>query len=110
MRRRRRRRKHWFWKSIIFMFFLTISFLAVLLIASFILGPPSLQRDQNTIYYSANEEVMGEEFGSEKRYWVSLDEMDDRIEKATILIEDQHFYDHFGFDFKRLAGAIWKDI
>ncbi|QGH37091.1 PBP1A family penicillin-binding protein [Gracilibacillus salitolerans] len=86
------------------------SCVAVLLIASFLLGPPSLERPQNTIYYSNSEEVIGEEFGTEKRYWVSLDEIDDHLEQATIWTEDQHFYDHYGFDFKRLAGAIWNDI
>lgn len=107
---RRRRRKRWILKSSIFLFFLMSSFLVVLLIASFLLGPPSLNRAQNTIYYSTDGEVIGEEFGSEKRYWVSLDSIDDRLEQATIMTEDQHFYEHFGFDFKRLAGAIWKDI
>ncbi|MGP4038937.1 transglycosylase domain-containing protein [Gracilibacillus sp. D59] len=97
-------------KSIFFLILMMGSCIAVLLIASFLLGPPSLDRSQNTIYYSNTEEVIGEEFGSEKRYWVSLDEIDDHLEQATIWTEDQHFYDHFGFDFKRLAGAIWKDI
>ncbi|WP_163539763.1 PBP1A family penicillin-binding protein [Gracilibacillus sp. YIM 98692] len=112
MRSRRSRKKKGFWplKLSIFLLFLIGSFLTVVIIASFLLGPPSLTRDQNTIYYGENEEVIGEEYGTEKRYWLDLDDIDDKAEKATIWTEDQHFYDHFGFDFKRLAGAIWKDI
>lgn len=93
-------------------FFLLLggSCLAVLLIASFLLGPPSLERIENTVYFSHDEEVIGETYGSEKRYWVPLSEVDDKLEQAVITTEDQHFYQHFGFDFKRLAGAIWKDI
>ncbi|GAE92550.1 multimodular transpeptidase-transglycosylase [Gracilibacillus boraciitolerans JCM 21714] len=110
MGRRSRRKKRRLWKAFIFLFLLVGSFSAVLLIASFLLGPPSLDRPQNTIYYSEDQKVIGEEFGSEKRYWMPLDMIDDRVEKATIWTEDQYFYNHFGFDFKRLASAIWKDI
>ncbi len=109
-RYRRRKRKRRLLKFSFFLVLMMGSCIAVLLIASFLLGPPSLERPQNTIYYSNTEEVIGEEYGSEKRYWVPLAEIDDRLEQATVLTEDQHFYDHFGFDFKRLVGAIWKDI
>ncbi|MGN8646434.1 transglycosylase domain-containing protein [Gracilibacillus sp. HCP3S3_G5_1] len=108
--RRRRRKKKLLLKLGVFFVLMAGSCVAVLLIASFLLGPPSLDRPQNTIYYSNDGEVIGEEFGTEKRYWVPLDEIDDRLEQATVLTEDQHFYDHFGFDLKRLAGAIWNDI
>lgn len=110
MRRRRRRRKKRWLKWGFFMFLVGASSFVFLIGASFILGPPSLERAENTIYYSSDQEVIGEEYGSEKRYWVDLDEIDDKLEKAIVWTEDQHFYDHLGFDFKRLAGAIVKDI
>ncbi|UOQ87105.1 transglycosylase domain-containing protein [Gracilibacillus salinarum] len=97
-------------KLLFFLVMMAGSCLAVLLLASFLLGPPSLERPQNTIYYGNAEEVIGEEYGSEKRYWVSLAEIDDDLEKATIWTEDQHFYDHIGFDFKRLMSAVVKNI
>ncbi|MFC4386481.1 transglycosylase domain-containing protein [Gracilibacillus marinus] len=108
--RRRYKRRMRTIKLFLFVFFSAASFLIVILGASFFLGPPSLEREQNTIYYSASGEVFGEEFGKEKRYWVGLEAIDDKVETATIKTEDQTFYDHFGFDFKRLAGAILKDI
>lgn len=109
-RRRRHKKKYRLLKVGMFLFLLGGSCIAVLLIASFLLGPPSLERIENTIYYSQDEEVIGEAFGNEKRYWVPLTDIDDKLEKAIITTEDQHFYQHFGFDFKRLAGAIWKDV
>lgn len=77
---------------------------------SFILGPPSLTTEQNTIYYSTNGEIIGEEKGSENRYWVELDQIAPAVIDATLMVEDQSFYDHHGFDLKRIAGAILKDI
>ncbi|WP_066188147.1 transglycosylase domain-containing protein [Gracilibacillus timonensis] len=97
-------------KVLFFLLMMMISCFTVLMIACFLLGPPSLDRSQNTIYFSNTEEVIGETSGSEKRYWVELPEIDDKLEKATVWTEDQHFYQHVGFDFKRLLSAIWKDI
>ncbi|MDX8045041.1 PBP1A family penicillin-binding protein [Gracilibacillus sp. S3-1-1] len=112
MRRRRSRRRRWrgLLKIGTFLVLMAGSCLLVLVVAIFLLGPPSLDRTQNTIYYSNDGEVIGEEFGTEKRYWVSIDEIDDHLKEAIIQTEDQHFYDHFGFDLKRLGGAIWNNI
>lgn len=79
-------------------------------LTSFLLGPPDLQMDQNTILYSTNEEVIGEERGPEYRQWVELSDMSEEIIAATLLTEDQNFYNHHGFDLKRIMGAIVKDI
>ncbi|MEN2767250.1 transglycosylase domain-containing protein [Ornithinibacillus xuwenensis] len=92
-----------------FSLFVVSSFLLVYLIA-FLLGPPSLANEQNTVYYSANNEVIGEEHGYENRHWVDLESMTPSIIDATLMIEDQHFFQHNGFDLKRIAGAILKDI
>lgn len=97
-------------KFALFLLMIGSSCLAVLLVACFLLGPPTLERPQNTVYFSDKEEVIGEAYGSEKRYWVPHDEIDDKVELATVWTEDQHFYRHFGFDFKRLLSAIWKNI
>ncbi|KAB8127156.1 penicillin-binding protein [Gracilibacillus oryzae] len=111
-RRRQRKRKkiRRLIKFTLFLIFLSGSFVVFLLGASFVLGPPSLEREQNTIYYSAGGNVIGEEYGKEKRYWVPLEDIDEKLIDATIWTEDQKFYEHLGFDFKRMAGAILKDI
>ncbi|WP_430790122.1 transglycosylase domain-containing protein [Virgibacillus flavescens] len=78
--------------------------------ASFLLGPPPLKAEQNTIYYSSADTVIGEEKGSESRYWVGLDEMTPYVKQAILAIEDQHFYEHNGFDYSRIAGAVLKNV
>lgn len=92
------------------MLFSTILFIASIYFISFLLGPPELTTEQNTIYYSKTEEVIGEERGTENRYSVDLGDIPDHVVDATLAIEDQHFYDHHGFDIKRIAGAALADI
>lgn len=78
--------------------------------SSFLLGPPPLTAEQNTVYYSAAGTVIGEEKGVESRYWVELNEMSPYFKKAILAIEDQDFYQHNGFDFSRIGGAVLKNI
>ncbi|MBH0230548.1 transglycosylase domain-containing protein [Halobacillus yeomjeoni] len=73
-------------------------------------GPPSLVTEQNTLYYGKDGSLIGEDHGAEERYWVSFDKMPDTIKNATIAIEDRRFYDHFGFDLKRIAAAALTDL
>lgn len=84
--------------------------LAGIYLASFLMGPPPLKAEQNTLYYSAADTVIGEEKGVESRYWVSLDKISPYLKKATLAIEDQHFYEHNGFDYSRIAAAVLKNI
>ena len=91
-------------------FLLFVMSLGGIYLISFILGPPSLTTKQNTIYYSNSGEMIGEEKGAENRYWVELEKMAPAVIDATLMVEDQNFYNHHGFDFKRIAGAIIKDI
>lgn len=45
--------------------------------------------------------------GSGKQEWVNLDEISDNVILATINTEDKNFYKHFGFDFIRIAKALY---
>src|SRR5699024_6386094 len=74
------------------------------------LGPPSLAYEENTIFYDTNEEIIGQESGSENRQPVSLDEVSPSFIDALLLTEDQHFFSHNGFDLKRIASAVLSDI
>ncbi|MGY0694970.1 transglycosylase domain-containing protein [Virgibacillus sp. FSP13] len=103
-------KKRFLLKISIGMVLLAVTFVAGVYLVSFLLGPPKLTTDQNTIYYSKDNQVIGEESGNESRYWVDLDDMSDQLVKATLLAEDQHFYDHNGFDIPRIASAIWTDL
>ncbi|GIN86464.1 penicillin-binding protein 2D [Heyndrickxia sporothermodurans] len=103
--------------------FLRLSFFALLIVLSIciaaiagiliyakILGPPQLAVPQSSLYYSSDGAIIGESNNGEKRYWVSMDSISDDLIHATISIEDQNFYHHHGFDFKRIAGAIIADV
>lgn len=87
-----------------------VSAILLIYLVALLLGPPSLMNDQNTIYYSIDNKVIGEEQGVENRYWVDLEQMSPNIINATLMIEDQRFFQHNGFDMKRIMGAILKDI
>ncbi|WP_173918535.1 transglycosylase domain-containing protein [Halobacillus sp. Marseille-Q1614] len=86
-----------------------IGLLAVLVYA-IMLGPPSLNNAQNTTFYKADGEVMEDSRAGEDRYWISLEEMPDKVVDATLAIEDHRFYNHFGFDLKRMASAALTDL
>src|SRR5699024_1946534 len=53
---------------------------------------------------------IGVEKGIENRYRVKLEDIPEKVIDTTLLVEDQHFYDHYGFDLKRIAGAVWQNI
>ncbi|MCM3718452.1 transglycosylase domain-containing protein [Fictibacillus phosphorivorans] len=89
---------------------LVLSFIGLLLLAK-LMGPPALLVPQTTILYAADGSKMGEmNNGGQNRYWLPLKKIDKNLINATISIEDKSFYDHHGFDFKRIAGAILADI
>nr|WP_239984523.1 PBP1A family penicillin-binding protein [Lentibacillus sediminis] len=89
---------------------LPLCFIAGIYFISFLLGPPKLDIEQNTVLLSTDGEVIGVESGLENRAWISLDEMAPEVIEATLLTEDQHFFEHNGFDFKRIAGAVLQNI
>lgn len=96
-----------------------ISLLALVFISTMILsivlyakwqGPPSLTVPQSTIIYANDGSRIGELHNGQKRYWVELEDISPNVLHATIAIEDQSFYDHNGFDYKRIAGAAIADL
>jgi penicillin-binding protein 2D len=95
--------------SFILSIFLVISTLAVLFYAK-LQGAPPLAVPQSTLFYADDGTLIGESHYGQKRYWVSLDDISDSMVKATIAIEDRKFYDHYGFDFKRIIGAAIADL
>ncbi len=42
--------------------------------------------------------------------WISYENLDKDIINATIAIEDRHFFNHRGFDFLRIAKAMYNNI
>lgn len=48
--------------------------------------------------------------GSGSQEWVALDNVSSYVIDATINTEDQHFYEHFGFDPLRILKALYVNI
>ncbi|WP_348539785.1 transglycosylase domain-containing protein [Sporosarcina trichiuri] len=75
-----------------------------------IAGPPSLSVPEATVFIDRNDHQIGDRFSGERRYWVGLDEMSPFLVDAFVAVEDKNFYKHGGFDYKRIAGAVLKDV
>ncbi|MBM6616797.1 transglycosylase domain-containing protein [Bacillus suaedaesalsae] len=73
-------------------------------------GAPPLAVPQSTIYYGTDNSIIGESHQGQTRYWVPLAEISPHLVNATVAIEDKRFYDHNGFDYKRIVGAALADI
>ncbi|MCD7034722.1 PBP1A family penicillin-binding protein [Metabacillus sp. GX 13764] len=98
-----------FFICLILLLFLFTAIFTVYLSAK-IQGPPSLTVSQSTILFAGDGTKMGETHHGQKRYWVKNENISPFIKEAAIAIEDRHFYEHHGFDIKRIAGAAAADL
>ncbi len=98
-----------FFISLIGMVCMAIVLIGILTYAK-ILGAPPLAVPQSTLYFADDGALIGESNSGQKRYWAKLDKISPDLVNATISIEDKNFFDHHGFDYKRIAGAVIADI
>jgi 1A family penicillin-binding protein len=71
----------------------------------------SRQIPQSTIIYDrTGESILYEIHGDEKRTMVTLEEIPDYVEQATIAIEDKNFYEHGGFSLWAIARTAITNI
>lgn len=75
-----------------------------------ILDPPPLAVPQASIYLADDGTVIGESDNGQKRYWVPIENISPELIQATLAVEDIRFYDHHGFDYKRIVGALLADM
>ncbi|MDQ0352596.1 1A family penicillin-binding protein [Alkalibacillus filiformis] len=101
-------------KRLMIVSFFSVVFLlsTIIVIFTYILfeGPPEFEIAENTVVYDQYDEVVSVNHGVESRYSVSLEDISPHVIDAFIAAEDQHFYDHYGFDFKRIVGAAYHNI
>lgn len=111
--RRRKKRKSWFRKGLV-LFLFTLGLVAgsysVLWTYTKAMGPPILSVPSANTYTDALENPVATRYSEERRKWIALDEMSPYLPMAFIAIEDQEFYDHHGFDYTRIAGALLADV
>lgn len=115
-----RPKRPWNWKKIgkIAGWSALAGFIAVLSLFLYIakdLPSPGNVRDRfvaesTKIYDRSGTHLLYEVHGEEKRTVISFTDMPDVVKYATISLEDQDFYHHFGIKLSSIARAIFKDI
>jgi penicillin-binding protein 2D len=101
----------WSLRMVIGLFALCLFAFASIWLYAKILGPPPIKVPETTIFYSANGKVFAEaEHQSQNRFWVKLDDISKPLINATVAIEDKRFYDHNGFDIRRIMGSAVADL
>jgi len=87
------------------------SFVLLLLILFLRSQPlPAISINQTTTIYAQNGEIMDNLHKGQNRHVVPLSEISPYLVKATISIEDKSFWEHYGFDLKRLAMAAYINV
>ncbi|WLR53316.1 PBP1A family penicillin-binding protein [Bacillus tianshenii] len=110
------RLKHtWKWlRALLFIgLFLLICLTVVVggaIVYGLIQGPPPLNVSQTSVIYADDGTLIGETHHGQERYWKPLSEISPNVIEATLAVEDRKFFDHFGFDIKRIGGAVIADI
>lgn len=69
---------------------------------------PKLAIDSANGYYLYDNK--GEIFNGKDEEWIDLDDISPYLINATIAVEDKNFYDHRGFDFLRIAKALFNNL
>ncbi len=62
------------------------------------------------IYDRTGEVLLYEIYGEEKRTWVPLGKVPEKMKEAVIAAEDANFYNHFGVDIRGVLRAIFADL
>src|SRR6201998_695294 len=67
------------------------------------------QPDVVTELYADDGQVIGN-FALQRRVLLSYEQYPPVLKDAILTTEDQHFEQHWGVDFTRVAGAAWRDL
>lgn len=71
---------------------------------------PDLEVSQTSLVFSDDGTKIDEFSSGETRYWIDIDQISPYFIDAIIATEDHSFFEHHGFDFKRIIGAILADV
>ncbi|AXI01412.1 PBP1A family penicillin-binding protein [Sporosarcina sp. PTS2304] len=88
----------------------TVTVMIALRLYAQLLGAPSLSVPKASLFLDHNGHQIGDHFSQQRRYWMKLADMSPFLADAFVATEDQKFYSHHGFDYKRIAGAVLKDV
>ena len=71
---------------------------------------PATKMLQTSQILDAHGELIDTLYSGQNRQVVALKDISPYLVKATLAVEDQHFYEHFGVDFKGIARAAVVNI
>lgn len=95
-------------KILIRLFIFTLLCGGSVLAASYLLGPPSISNNYVTVLYDNDGNLIDNKHNINES--IELNEISPYLVDATIIAEDKHFYEHYGFDYKGIGRAIIKNI
>ena len=87
--------------------FITLFIVGNLCLYIYCLATPKIEISRNQSYYlyDNNEELIFNNYS-----WLELNEISNYLIDATLSTEDKYFYKHIGFDYLRIAKAMFKNI
>lgn len=118
-RQGRRKKKSVRWSRILLLLFVITLMLGIGAGAVFVLDAvramPHIQdvRPQpqvTSFVYDASGEKIAPLRGPEHRIIVEFGDIPEIVRQAFLAVEDHRFYDHFGMDIYRTAGAMWYNL
>lgn len=95
-------------KLAFFMCIIACVFVAGVYIYAYFTEPISI-KSANSLYIYDNKDNLVME-GSNDSKWVKLENIDNKLITYIISTEDQHFYQHKGFDILRIAKVMFNNI
>ena len=124
MKKKRRRKKksrvrRFF--SALFKLFLAVMVLCAAAVASYVfyiasesdpIDPAKIYSsvDKTSYVYDRNGKEIDKLYYTEDRTILSADEIPEQTKNAFIAIEDKTFYEHHGFNYRRMAGAVLNKL
>ena len=91
--------------------FMFVSFIVVIIgLYTYAFLSPKLELKTAGQYYiyDGKDELLKQ--GSKSSKWAELDKINYNLINATVSIEDKNFYKHHGFDYLRIAKAMYLNI
>lgn len=95
-------------KSLIFLFITFVVIIVGLYTYAYFSPKLDLKTSGSLYIYDNKNELLYQ--GSRSNEWANIDEISDYLIEAVIAVEDKNFYKHNGFDYMRIAKAMFINI
>ena len=79
-----------------------VTFVLSLYLVAYCMGEPDLNKNRYLKLYDDNQDIFYQSINDYAGHYVTLDNVSDYFLESIVAIEDQHFYQHRGFDRRML--------